>query len=457
MGSSQQQQKHEATNNCNAKESEYHDHGPHHHQHVLQNLVAALSFESFRKRKHHHHQHDHPVVVNTSKSGDTTNSSTSTAVVIPKELVIGQLAPNGTVQELERVFPADATDNDRFQVYYARKSCVLVMNFDLPAGFLQRLAADSKTKDDTKDTKWATPTLPPAKDIETTDTSIKNSATRHYPWNKPQPWAGALGPLAPPSQLPLRFLRAGKNDPNEGLERYQETLQWRHDRGVDSLLRAPNIHFDTIKQHYPHYFHGHGLLGEPCFYERPPKTDLDALRHDGVSLEDLQRHFFVATEFQWQYLCDDDLKRSIYVIDLDGLHLGDFVGDTAQFVKQTVTLSAQHYPERAGRVFVINVPSWFQLVFKVVRPLLDESTLKSIYVLRGQDEILENLSMYIAPDQIPADFGGAGKRLGASDEENEFRDLMTHNNAIGRGEKPCLGRYGNLPCKWCSWTLPRSY
>ena len=161
-------------------------------------------------------------------------------------------------------------------------------------------------------------------------------------------WVDPPAPPRPPSQLPLRFLRAGKGNVVEGIRRYKATLAWRRENKIDGILREPNPHFALIKRNYPHFFHGRGYHGEPCFYEQPPKTNLKAIREGGVSLSQLLRHYTMVTEFQWQYLVRDDLKRSIYVIDLAGMRFKDFVGEVVDYVKKASALSGQHYPERAG-------------------------------------------------------------------------------------------------------------
>jgi hypothetical protein len=66
------------------------------------------------------------------------------------------------------------------------------------------------------------------------------------------------------------------------------------------------------------------------------------------------------TEFHWQVLDRNDLGNSIYIIDLKGIRLTDFVGECVDFVRKASEFTGQHYPERAGFVFVVNVPSWFK-------------------------------------------------------------------------------------------------
>jgi CRAL/TRIO domain len=270
-------------------------------------------------------------------------------------------------------------------------------------------------------------------------------------------------PPAPPHELPLRFLRAGKNDPVVGLQRYEATLAWRKQERVDTILREAFPQFHVIKQYYPHFYHFSGRAGEPCFYEQPAKTNLRALREHGVQLDQLLRHYIMITEFQWQYIERNDTARSIYIIDLEGIRMRDFFGETIDFVKKAAAISAQHYPERAGCVFIVNVPSWFKLIWQVVRPIIDESTLKKIYILRGQDEIRQNLLQRISLEHIPPEYGGTSVPLGYSPQEQELARLVQHNNALASQRRAaCDGCRSNVdtkrwPCQFCKWTPARSY
>jgi hypothetical protein len=130
-----------------------------------------------------------------------------------------------------------------------------------------------------------------------------------------------------PTELPVRFLRAGKGDPIEGQRRYEATLQWRKEHNIDDILFEENFKFNMIKENYPHYFHLRGKKGEPIFFEQPPKTDLQKLKAGGVTLTSLVRHYTMITEFQWQFIESDDFARSITVLDLEGIRMMDFVGE----------------------------------------------------------------------------------------------------------------------------------
>ena len=269
-----------------------------------------------------------------------------------------------------------------------------------------------------------------------------------------QKFGGIPAPPAP-EELPLRFLRAGKGDAEEGQRRYEATLEWRKEHKIDNILLEAHPNFELIKQHYPHYYHLRGHNGEPVFFEQPPKTNLAALRAGGIDLQTLVRHYVMVTEFGWQFVEPDDFARSITVLDLEGMGMRDFVGECVEYVKMCSTFTGQHYPERAGHVLVINCPRWFSMVWNVVKPMVDEVTLKKISIVRGKQEVFDALAAKIPVENIPPEYGGKSMPLGKSPEEEDLRALMAHNNALAQGDYSCGGCQNN--CRFCSWGPARCY
>lgn len=275
---------------------------------------------------------------------------------------------------------------------------------------------------------------------------------------------GTTGETPPPEvvvgendALPTRFLNAGKGDAEKGRERFLATLAWREENEMNTALYRAWPDFELIKQHYPHFFHATGKKGEPVFFEQPPKTDLKALRMGGVDLQGLLNHYAMICEYQWQYVTRDDTQKSIYIIDLEGMGMSDFVGECKDFVHEASAFASAHYPERAGVVLVINVPYWFKMVWNVVSKWVDEVTLKKIFILRGKDEILQTLSDKIPMENIPPEYGGLSSfKLGESLEEQQLRELMAHNNDMADGQ-PCPNATKTEPCRFCNFRYARNY
>lgn len=226
----------------------------------------------------------------------------------------------------------------------------------------------------------------------------------------------------------------------------------------------PILTLTPFSKNYLHYFHGTGYHGEPVFYEMPAKTNLKALREGGVGLLLLLRYYSFITEFQWQYLNRDDKASSIFVVDMEGIRLTDFVGETREFVVTAALLSAQHYPERGGKVLLINAPRWFKMIWRLIRPVVAKSTLNKIFILRGEEEIKRKLREYVPLDQIPREYGGTSPiPLGESREEKLLAELVKHNNRLAAQKQAvCSGCTNDLhsadwPCRFCRWTPARRY
>lgn len=248
-----------------------------------------------------------------------------------------------------------------------------------------------------------------------------------------------------------RYLRATNNDAQEAQRRLTETLLWRSQYGMDQILSLPHTQFDIIKRYYPHAFHLQGWNNEPVYYESPAKINLEALKQNGLSLENLIRHYALMTEFMWSYVSPHQhgpMSRGITVIDLDGMRMRDFVGDVVTFVKRAASFTSQHYPERAGTIYILNSPPFFQVIWRMIKPLVDPVTLDKVRVVQnnqGHFAIRDALMERIPIQNIPREYGGESQyMLGGAPEEQLLQELMNHNNY--HGNKPQNGHV----CRFCN-------
>jgi hypothetical protein len=422
------------------------------HKHRLDNLLAALSFEPihFLKSPKSMNQNNNDRTKKTNKNKplvppSSLQSENSRALRKPKKghcyqgrIVLGTLDPEGN--GVETTF-YDAHEYGNGKTVDEFDSCS-------EEGSTEMIPRGGHTE---------TVSLAP-----TASTSSASLSPRQRPMSCQAIWQAPLPPPTPPSELPERFLRAGKGNVDEGWRRYRATLQWRKEMGIDTILRRPNPRFALIKQHYLHYFHMRGKNNEPCFYEIPAKTNLKALREGGVSVEDLLQHYAMIVEYQWQIVERSDSAKSLYIIDLQGIRFGDFMGDVMDFVKRASAFCNQHYPERAGTVYIINVPSWFKMIWSVVKPWVDPVTLEKIHILRGAEEIRQTMQQRIALEHLPPEYGGTSMPLGQSPEEVELWARMEHNNRLalctsGDDAEKLRVCGGRGQCRFCSMQLARSY
>ena len=224
-----------------------------------------------------------------------------------------------------------------------------------------------------------------------------------------------------PGGIPFRFIRATKGDVAAAKLRWADTCTWREEHSMDTCLSEPHPKIKNIKNHYPHYFHLRGKNNECCYYEQPPKMNLPAIRNEGISMDEMLKHYALCCEYMWSKIDTSVEAKSIYIIDLDGIGFRDFAGEVVDFVKKASSFTAAHYPERSGSVFIINVPSWFSVIWNVVKPLIDDVTKKKISILKyGDEAILKALMEKIDIQNIPPKYGGKSMALGQAPEELTF-------------------------------------
>ncbi|RLN48539.1 hypothetical protein BBJ29_003584 [Phytophthora kernoviae] len=221
------------------------------------------------------------------------------------------------------------------------------------------------------------------------------------------------GPIA----FSPRFVAGEKGDVEKGRQRYLHTLEWRKENNIDNILVTPHPNFEIIKKYYPQYFHGRTRDGLPVYYERPGKIDLPALKREGLSIDDLLRHYMYITEYLWRVVEPNDSGRSITVLDVTGIGMYDLGGEVLDFIKRASAFTGAHYPERSAHIFIINIPGWFNMIWRMVKPLIDPVTREKVHMLKGS-AILRELETLIDLENIPSDFGGEGVALGDSTEEH---------------------------------------
>jgi hypothetical protein len=236
-----------------------------------------------------------------------------------------------------------------------------------------------------------------------------------------------IGPDSTYPPLPERFLIAEKGNQEKAMERWKEFLIWRQKEDINTILQKPSPHFQFIKQNYPHFYHKRGKQNEPVYYEKPGKINLKNLKMAGLKLEDLLHNYIMLTEFLWQVLEPDDNAKCISVVDIDGIGISDFGGEVVDYIRKTSAVSGRFYPERCAYIFVINVPSWFNIIWNTIKVMIDEVTREKVIIVRGKANILEQLSKKIPLENIPVEYGGKSDEE-KSPEEQLFFQLVAFLN-----------------------------
>ena len=225
-----------------------------------------------------------------------------------------------------------------------------------------------------------------------------------------------------PDGIPDRFLRMQNNHRDHAKKALHETLQWREEHNIDEILLQSQRNFDICKEVFPHYFVGRDESQHVVFVQRPPLIDLDKAKKNGLTSDELLMHYVFVNEWLWQIAeSDKPLGTMTSVIDLKGLNLGlARRRDILAFLKQFVTTMDSHYPQRAHKTILLNAPRWFNVIYKMISPLLREST-KSKIEIYGNGKKQDKALRAIVGDQtelLPKSFWSKHVTEASSDEES---------------------------------------
>jgi hypothetical protein len=110
------------------------------------------------------------------------------------------------------------------------------------------------------------------------------------------------------------------------------------------------------------------------------------------------------------------LETSCTVMDLKGVGVTS-IPSVYGYVRQASEISQNYYPERLGKLYIINAPWGFSSVFSVVKGFLDPVTVNKIHVLGSgyQKELLAQ----VPAENLPAEFGGSCKCEGGCELSDE--------------------------------------
>ena len=217
-----------------------------------------------------------------------------------------------------------------------------------------------------------------------------------------------------PDGIPTRFLLMHSGNRAAAKQSLDAAIQWRRKHQIDNILNIPHPKFDLCKAVYPHYFLGRNHDGHVVFVQHPARINLQRARDNQLSEEELLMHYVYVNEYLWQIVeADNALATMTSVIDLQGLNLGILRQmDILNFVKVFVSTMDSYYPQRAHQTLVVNTPKWFQTIYKLLSPLMRDTTKAKISILsrgKAQDEALKKQLGPEVEKKVPDSFWSSWK------------------------------------------------
>ncbi|MCJ1325546.1 cytosolic factor, phosphatidylinositol/phosphatidylcholine transfer protein [Thelotrema lepadinum] len=222
----------------------------------------------------------------------------------------------------------------------------------------------------------------------------------------------------------LRFLRARKFDVQASKKMFLDCEKWRKEfgGGVENLVRT----FDykekpQIFKYYPQYYHKTDKDGRPVYIEQIGGIDLTAMYK--ITTGDRMLQNLVV---EYEKVADPRLpacsrkagqllETCCTIMDLKGVGISK-APQVYGYLQNASGVSQNYYPERLGKLYVINAPWGFATVFSVIKGFLDPVTVKKIHVLGSGYE--KELHAQIPKENLPKRFGGVCTCAGGCEFED---------------------------------------
>ncbi|KAL5073459.1 hypothetical protein RYX36_012443 [Vicia faba] len=207
----------------------------------------------------------------------------------------------------------------------------------------------------------------------------------------------------------LKFLRARDFKVKEAFTMIKQTVLWRKEFGIEALLQEDlGTDWDKVV-----FTDGYDKEGHPVYYNVFGEFENKELYQKSFS-DDEKRNKFIRWRIQ-------SLEKSVRKLDFAPSGIATIVQindlkNSPGFVKkelrqatnQALQLLQDNYPEFVAKQIFINVPWWYLAFSRMISPFLTQRT-KSKFVFAGSSKSADTLFKYIAPQQVPVQYGGLSR------------------------------------------------
>uniref|UniRef100_A0AAT9H855 Retinal binding protein n=1 Tax=Ambigolimax valentianus TaxID=1338344 RepID=A0AAT9H855_9EUPU len=206
----------------------------------------------------------------------------------------------------------------------------------------------------------------------------------------------------------IKWLKARNYDDAKAEAMFRTSKAYREKMKVDTLLteyEPPEV----LAKYLTGGNCGHDKEGSPIRVELYGRLDMKGLMYSARKL-DMEKVKLKQCEGHvqdWAKM-SKELGRRVdgltVIFDMDGVSSKMLWRPGLQMYLHLVRVLEDNYPEMLKRMFVINAPRIFPILYKICRPLISEDTKNKIHVL-GSD-YQDTLLKYIDAEELPGVYGG---------------------------------------------------
>ncbi|XP_031115745.1 patellin-3-like [Ipomoea triloba] len=256
---------------------------------------------------------------------------------------------------------------------------------------------------------------PPAEDPATADAAADCGAVEEVPPPVPEEvsiWGIPLLADERSDVILLKFLRARDFKVKEAFTMLKSVVAWRKEFKIEELLEESELGQGLDKVVY---MHGVDKEGHPiCYNSFGEFQDKELYQSTFSDKEKLNKFLRWRIQFMEKSIRNldfspDGICTFVQVIDLkNSPGLFFFKKELRQATNRALQLLQDNYPEFVAKQVFVNVPWWYPSYYRMINALFTTRT-KSKFVFAGPSKSAETLFKYIAPEQVPVQYGGLSR------------------------------------------------
>ncbi|GER34225.1 Sec14p-like phosphatidylinositol transfer family protein [Striga asiatica] len=227
----------------------------------------------------------------------------------------------------------------------------------------------------------------------------------------------------------LKFLRARDFKVKEAFAMLRSVVSWRKEFKIDELLKDEGVGADSGLEKVV-YMNGVDKEGHPVCYNAFGEFQDKELYSNTFSDAEKRAKFlrwyigFLEKNIRNLDFGPGGICTFVQVTDLKntpGLLL--FKKELRQATNQALQLLQDNYPEFVAKQVFVNVPWWYVAYNRMISPFLTQRT-KSKFVFAGPTKTAETLFKYIAPEQVPVQYGGLNKDQEFTTSDSAIEEII---------------------------------
>ena len=252
-----------------------------------------------------------------------------------------------------------------------------------------------------------------------------------------------------------RWLRARKYNLADTIKMVEEATECTSEPRKEEFFPYPEeaLSVETslyIKQ-YPQFYFGHAKNGCPVFISQPGRLNLEGITNL-TCIPNIIKYHWYAMMHEYVHQLDSMRKTSngkfkryecVCILDLSQLTVAKVGKRATNITKVQSAIDSLCFPETLNKMVIVNAPGFFTMTWKVIRGWIDQRTAAKVEVIGScQRKLLETLSNFVDPDELPSDYGGNGKSIEAFLRKDMLKVAESKREAGStlklHDEDPCL-------------------